>query len=40
MHWHRLPRCVVGSWSLEVFMKHGDVALGDVVRGHDGDSPN
>ena len=29
-HWHRLPREVVGSLSLEVFRKHGDVALRDV----------
>jgi len=33
MHWHRLPREVVGSPSLEVFQNHGDVALRDVARG-------
>jgi len=31
MHWHRLPRGVVESPSLEVFKKHGNVALRDVV---------
>ena len=29
--WHRLPREVVQSQSLEVFRKCGDVALRDVV---------
>ena len=39
MYWQqRLPRDMVGSWSLEVLTKHGDVALGDMVRGHGGDS--
>ena len=33
-HWHRLPREVVGSMSLEVFRKHGDVALRHMVNGH------
>ena len=28
--WHRLPREVVQSLSLEVFRNHGDVALRDV----------
>ena len=36
MHWHRLPREVVGSPSLEVFQNRGDVALRDVVGEHDG----
>ena len=35
-HWHRLPREVVGSPSLEVFMSHGDVALRDVGSRHGG----
>ena len=30
-HWNRLPREVVDSLSLEMFKKHGDVALGDIV---------
>ena len=33
MHWHRLPRDVVGSPSLEVLKNHGDVALRAVVMG-------
>ena len=36
-HWHRLPRKVGESLSLEVFKKRVDVALGDVVSGHGGD---
>jgi len=30
-HWHRLPRAVVGSWSLEVFKDRVGVILRDVV---------
>ena len=30
-YWHRLPREVMESLSLEVFKKRGDVALRDVV---------
>ena len=29
--WNGLPRVVVGSLSLEVFKRHGDVARRDVV---------
>ena len=35
-HWHRMPREVVGSPSLKVFRKRGDVALRDTVGGHGG----
>ena len=36
-HWNRLLREVVDSPSWEMFKKHGDVALRDVVSGHGGD---
>ena len=36
MQWHRLPRELVGSPSLEVLKNRGDVALRDVVSGHGG----
>ena len=36
VHWHRLPREVVGSPSLEVLQNRGDVALRDMVTGHGG----
>lgn len=36
MHWHRLPRVVVWSFSQEVFKNHGDVALRDTVSGRSG----
>ena len=35
-HWHRLPREVVVSLSLEVVRKSGDVALRGMVIGHGG----
>ena len=35
--WHRLPREVVDSPSLEMFKEMVDVALRDVVSGHGGD---
>ena len=35
--WHRLPRKVVESLSLEVFNNREDVALRDVVSGRGGD---
>ena len=36
-HWHRLPREVLDSPSLEMFKNRGDVAPGNVVSGHGGD---
>jgi len=35
-HWHRLPREVVESPSLEVFENYGGLACGDMVNGHCG----
>ena len=36
MHWHRLPKEVVESPSLELPKNHGDVALREVGSGHGG----
>lgn len=33
MHWHRLPREVVGSPSLEMFRKRGEMALMTAILG-------
>ena len=35
--WHRLPKEVVESLSLEVSKKHTDVSLKNMVNGHHGD---
>jgi len=35
-HWHRLPREVMESPSLEVLRKHVAVGLRDMVSGHGG----
>ena len=37
VHWNRLRREVVGSLSLEVFKKHEDMTLRNMVGGHGGD---
>ena len=37
LQWHRLPREVVQSLSLEVFQNRVDVALSDVASGPGGD---
>ena len=34
VRWHRLPKEVVESLSLEVFKKHGVVPMKDMVSGH------
>ena len=36
-HWNRLPREGMESLIMEVFKKHVDIALRDVVGGHGGD---
>ena len=36
-HWHRMPREVMESLSLEVFKNRVHLALRDVVSGHGGD---
>ena len=36
VHWHRLPREVGESLSLEMLKKHGDVTVMDMVSEHGG----
>ena len=36
-HWNRMSMGLMESPSLGVFRRHGDVALMDMVSGHDGD---
>ena len=36
-HWNRLLGELVESQLLKVFKNHGDMALGDMVRGHGGE---
>jgi len=36
-YWHRLPRVVLESPSLEMFKKHGDVTVRYMISGHGGD---
>ena len=36
-YWHRLPRVVLESPSLEMFKNNGDVTVRDMISGHGGD---